>query len=645
MRTLRRALFCASLVALAIASARFARAAWVRTQAGDDNSVTVELPASNEVRIENQRGGVALEVWDEDSISIAYSSGGATAPHDQDSPVHLERADNLLSITIPRAANTSATNARAATTQRATTTTRRTTSSRTASPIRSSARVSDAAAIKLIVRIPLRARVSVVTTNGAVEVRGAPARLDVQTVAGDVRLSLAPATDADISARTLYGAIKIGAGVGASDERTLRERFVARLGAGSRLIRLSSVRGNVALEQSSEIADLRGSRAATTSNASPVESTRRDGGSDERAANVVAVPPTEISRPLVISQPAADASASASPSVPAQRKRPPELIGAGEGAAQQSPTTKPTPQPNAPVEVSDDEVLTVDTSVVTLNFSVVDRTSGRALANLTGADFKVTEDNVEQQITHFEQASAPFDLVLLLDLSGSTARVTDLIRGSARRFVESVRAGDRVGVIAFAAAPQVVSALTSDKVALRTRIDAVGAAQGDTKLYDAINYSLDYLEANSPKGRRRAVVLLTDGMDSSLPNVTGEGSRLPYPELRRRMQEFDGLFYAVMTDNYEEPWSSKDVQPETYDTAWDRMEELTKEAGGLYYEADKLEDVADIYARVVEDLGTVYSVSYLPTNKARDGRWRAVKVRLPRRPDAVARGRSGYYAK
>jgi hypothetical protein len=75
------------------------------------------------------------------------------------------------------------------------------------------------------------------------------------------------------------------------------------------------------------------------------------------------------------------------------------------------------------------------------------------------------------------------------------------------------------------------------------------------------------------------------------------------------------------------------------------MEELTKEAGGLYYEADKLEDVADIYAHVVEDLGTVYSVSYLPTNKARDGSWRSVKVRLPRRPEAVARGRSGYYAK
>ncbi len=111
------------------------------------------------------------------------------------------------------------------------------------------------------------------------------------------------------------------------------------------------------------------------------------------------------------------------------------------------------------------------------------------------------------------------------------------------------------------------------------------------------------------------------------------------------VQEFDGLFYAIATDNYEDPQSPLDVQPETYDLAWDRLEELTQTAGGLYYEADKLQDVAGIYERVVEDLGTVYSISYAPTNKARDGRWRALRVRLPRRPEAITRGRSGYYAK
>jgi VWFA-related protein len=637
-----RALLCAALIALVAGCAAFARSSLTQAQARDGDSVTVDLPANGEVRIENQRGGVALEVWGEDYLSVAYTSAGATTRASETSPVRLERTDNLLAITIPRATGTRTASARTTTAARRTTSTRRTTSSRRVASSRRAA--NDPSAIKLIVRVPARARVSVVTSDGAVEVRGAPARLDVQTVAGDVRLSLAPSADADISARTLYGAITVGAGLGASEEKTLRERFSTRLGAGSRILRLSTVRGRVTLEQSAEIADLRGANDAPTSAPTMrAQESARGNSSEPSHSNT-----NESSHNNTNSTVAgASSSVAVAPPTPIanQRRRPPVLVGASDGGAAQNPASKPTPQPGAPIEVGDDEVLTVDTSVVTLNFSVVDRQSGRGLANLIGADFRVTENNVEQQITHFETTNAPFDLVLLLDLSGSTAHVTDLIRGSARRFVDSVRANDRVGIIAFAAAPQVVSPLTSDKQNLRARIDAMGVPQGDTKLYDAINYSLDFLEANSPKARRRAVVLLTDGMDSALPNVQGEGSSLPYAELKHRVQEFDGLFYAVMTDNYEEPQSPLDVQPATYDLAWDRMEELTKEAGGLYYEADKLEDVADIYAHVVEDLGTVYSISYLPTNKARDGSFRAVKVRLPRRPEAVARGRSGYYAK
>jgi VWFA-related protein len=624
----RRVLLFAALFALTVAASSSSHAPAAAQSAGDDNFVTVDLPASNEVRVENQRGGVEVEVWGEKYLTVAALSGGTPLSPSGESPVTLDRADSLLKITVARASSS-----RPQTPARAVRGARR----GRAAPARGNASATPAAtAVNLIVRVPAEARVSVITSDGAVSLRGVPASLDAQTVSGDVRLSVAPSADADISARTLYGAISVGTGFGADAGRTLRDRFATRLGAGASLIRLSTVRGGIALESSSEIADV---RSATATAQQPTTAGRT-------ARNVQAAPDTD-STP---NQPRQDARA---PRVSAtdttsqgsvRRGRPPILVGANDAATPRAAST-PTPTPGAPIEVDDDEVLTVDTSVVTLNFSVVDRKSGRGLTNLIGGDFKVFEDGTEQQITHFEANNAPFDLLLLVDLSGSTAHVTDLIRASARRFVDSVRANDRVGVVAFAAAPQVVSPLTSDKSSLHARIDAMGAPQGDTKLYDAINYSLDYVEASSPKNRRRAVVLLTDGMDSALPNVQGEGSALPYAELRRRVQEFDGLFYGVMTDNYEDPQSPQDVQPETYDLAWDRMEELTKEAGGLYYEADKLEDVADIYAHVVEDLGTVYSVSYLPTNKARDGRFRRVSVRLPRRPEAVARGRGGYYAK
>lgn len=303
------------------------------------------------------------------------------------------------------------------------------------------------------------------------------------------------------------------------------------------------------------------------------------------------------------------------------------------------------PSPDAPIEVDPDEVITVDTHVVTLNLSVVDRRSGRGLSGLTREDFRVFEDNVEQQLTHFESGSAPFDLLLLVDLSGSTAKVTDVIRAACLRFVEAVRPRDRVGVVAFAGTHAVVSPLTDDKRLLRARLERMGAPAGDTKLYDALGFALDYVEARSEKSRRRAVVVLSDGLDSVLPNVQGEGSATSYEDLRRRVQEFDGLLYTVWTDNTYEALSPQDIQPETFDLVYDRMEELAALGGGVFYDVEKLDDLAGVYGRVVADLGTVYSLSYAPTNKARDGRWRAVRVRLPTRPEAVARGRSGYFAK
>jgi VWFA-related protein len=139
---------------------------------------------------------------------------------------------------------------------------------------------------------------------------------------------------------------------------------------------------------------------------------------------------------------------------------------------------------------------------------------------------------------------------------------------------------------------------------------------------------------------------MSDGLDSTLPNVTGVGSRISYDAIRDRVQEFDGVVYSVWTNTeFYEAFSPLDIQPETYDLAHDRMKELADAGGGLFYEVEKLEDLAGAYERVVADLGTVYSLSYRPTNKQRDGAWRAIHIRLPRRPDAVARGRRGYFAK
>jgi VWFA-related protein len=272
--------------------------------------------------------------------------------------------------------------------------------------------------------------------------------------------------------------------------------------------------------------------------------------------------------------------------------------------------------------------------------------SGRGLQGLSANDFHVYEDRVEQTVEHFEAAEAPFDLLLLLDLSGSTARVTDTIRAAARRFGAVTRPQDRVGVIAFSAQSVVVSPLTSDRARLNASLDRLAPPGGDTRLHDSLAYALDFLERGADPARRRALIVMSDGLDSTLPNVTGVGSTTAYEEIRSRVQEFDGVLYSIWTNTeFYEAFSPEDIQPETYDLAHDRMKELAEAGGGLFYEVEKLEDLAGAYERVVADLGTVYSISYRPTNRRRDGAWRAIHVRLPRHPDAVARGRRGYFAK
>src|SRR5260370_27868880 len=111
------------------------------------------------------------------------------------------------------------------------------------------------------------------------------------------------------------------------------------------------------------------------------------------------------------------------------------------------------PASSGPQEISGGDIVRVDTQLVGVDVSVVDRSSNRGVNDLTKDDFRLAEDNVNQQILHFDSASAPFNLVLLVDLSGSTAKVVELIKSAALHFVDAARPFDRIGVVTFAGCP------------------------------------------------------------------------------------------------------------------------------------------------------------------------------------------------
>jgi VWFA-related protein len=452
--------------------------------------------------------------------------------------------------------------------------------------------------VDLRLRVPATARLRVYTSDGELEVTGLPASLVAQTLSGELRVALPIASGASVTAQSLNGSVHVGRGVESetSDARVVNGKFQARSGGPN--VNLFSGRGRISLDTLA--------RGAGSS-----DSARRGaGGSGSRRARAGTPPRVRETQ-------------------------------------DNGPVKSARPEPaETPEEVDDEEVVRVESDLVTLNVSVVERASGRGLQGLTASDFHVYEDRVEQTVEHFDAAEAPFDLLLLLDLSGSTARVTDTIRAAARRFVAVTRPQDRVGVIAFSGEAVVVSPLTSDRARLNASLDRLAPPKGDTRLHDSLAYALDFLERGADPARRRALIVMSDGLDSTLPNVTGAGSTTSYEEIRSRVQEFDGVVYTVWTNTeYYEAFSPEDIQPETYDLAHDRMGALAEAGGGLFYEVEKLEDLAGAYERVVADLGTVYSLSYRPTNKRRDGAWRAIHIRLPRRPDAVARGRRGYFAK
>jgi VWFA-related protein len=378
-----------------------------------------------------------------------------------------------------------------------------------------------------------------------------------------------------------------------------RPQLQGRLGNGGKGVRLYSQAGNITLAS--------GSPSRIISTATPSE--RRE-----------QLEPAELPNP----------------------KQRPVLIG-----QDQKPTAAGTPAPasTGPEEISEGDIIRVDTELVSVNVSVVDRGTSRGVNDLTKDDFRLFEDNVPQQIAHFDSASAPFNLVLLIDLSGSTTKVVETIKAAALHFVAAARPFDRIGVITFAGGQVVVSSLTTDHEALRQRINAIARPEGSTKLFDSLAFAMDEVFREAKDSRRNAIVVMSDGLDSVMPNVTGEGSKLPYEELIRRAKEFDGVVYSIWTDTQSyEPLSPLDIQQETFDLAHDRMKELADVGGGAFYECEELKDLAGAYDRVVADLGTVYTLSYRPTNKVRDGAWRTIRVNVSR-ANSVARGKRGYYAK
>ena len=291
------------------------------------------------------------------------------------------------------------------------------------------------------------------------------------------------------------------------------------------------------------------------------------------------------------------------------------------------------------------ETIRIDSDLVDLKVSVLGFPPNNPPPSLEPKDFLVLEDGIPQEITFFAAADTPFDLVLLLDLSGSNSKNLKMIRNSAKRFVDAARDVDRIALVTFTDQPALYSTFSLDRKKLKKTIDDMDEAVGGTNFWDSMDWVLHDLVTQGTGLRRSAIVVMTDGVDNAIPGVAGPGSKLPFEALLERIRTSESIVFPIYLDTEAENVKKFHTPREAYTQARDQLAQIANVCGTPMYKAARLSDLDEVYAQVVRDLSTVYSIGYRPFNKSLDGKWRSVEVMLTKRSDLFARTKRGYYAK
>ena len=373
-----------------------------------------------------------------------------------------------------------------------------------------------------------------------------------------------------------------------------------------------------------------------------------------------------------------------------QQQQRPRRVNSGD-----EPPEMKLKKPDTPAngdEVDEGDVVRVETQLVSVPAVVTD-SAGRPIPGLRPDNFRLIEDGQVQTITNFGTTETPFEIALLLDTSGSTRDDVALIRAAANSFIAALRPGDRVAVLSFnqaqpftepVASVEVLTQLTDDREMLRSAIENLGASNG-TPYYDALERVADSVFRDPPRDEvrgRRAIVALTDGVDSASNSdfatakvkLSRAGIACYFIQVntedfvedrlmkdcrddgqltlsQRQIERYRRMFFpSAKAENFNSfcqmgPFERMSISRELYNLARREMNDLAKGSGGRSFVAATLTDARAAFARVAADIGTLYSLGYYPTNKARDGKYRAIKLEVRGvKEKAEIRARDGYYA-
>ena len=346
----------------------------------------------------------------------------------------------------------------------------------------------------------------------------------------------------------------------------------------------------------------------------------------------VATPP-----PTVTQTPASQPTATPTPQViqTGVDKVAPEL-----GPPPPIPKLKPKPTPTPPEEFGENEIVRVDTELVTLNVRVIDR-NNRPIDNVQENEVHVYEDGIEQPVVFFSREEVPISYGLAVDTSGSLRTQLQSVIDAGKSIINTNKPGDETFLVRFISSDKIITEqdFTSNQDLLIDALDGLYTEGGQTAVIDAVYLAAErlaeYKKGDDNDRRRRALIVVTDGEDRV--------SFYKQEQLFARLREQDVQIYVIGFVN-ELDKEGGFIRKSPRERSVNLINKMASETGGRAFFPQSLSELPQIANEIVRDLRTQYVLAYNPTNKARDGSYRTIKVAVtdaPGRDKRIALTRSG----
>jgi len=308
---------------------------------------------------------------------------------------------------------------------------------------------------------------------------------------------------------------------------------------------------------------------------------------------------------------------------------PKDLIPASTSSAPSKPSalTRDTPA----VKIVPGKIIRTDVDLALVNVTVTDPYN-RLVTGLEPDNFRIFEDNIEQEIVSFSSEDVPISIGVIFDFSGSMSDKIDKARDAAVEFFKTANPQDEFFLVSFNERAELTSAFTNSVEDLQSRL-MLTSPGGRTALLDAIYLGLSQMRG--AHNAKRSLLILSDGGDNH--------SRYNENDIKRLVREADTQLYAI---GIFDPLGYRNRTPEELHGP-SLLSEITEMTGGRVFAVEHLSDLPDIASKIGMELRNQYVLGYKPSNHAHDARWRKIKVKLraPKGlPPLSVYAKTGYYA-